>query len=697
MYIGNQFGGYQQNLNIIQNPSHINHEEEEKEREKELEYKGGDKIVFALKRNYISKFLVNFCKKEKNEKLDELLSDLVSYKIEHKFYDPFNFKKIIFENIEKMIIEISCLSNTEKRSERIQKLFSWYKEKFKVFEDLRKIQEKSYKEKNEVDDYEIFNEKELKKKKEEKEIIINEEEKIVKENLRHRNQDFLNKDMLEDYKRKHIKSQYTLETNKELTELESLKKKNEKLMYKTLSSTSFKNYSHTGEMTTFYSTKNGKNAFTLKKNLGFEEQKYYSLFNNYNKKYFPPLDKETKFSYSYNRPKYDYDTMIIENNIINKKIKELREKRAQEEIKERIQIFGTEKAKYKESIINKYELRNVVNMYANTNEFTSNLLTKYKLKTPNIKKPLPRRFTGINEINIKENINKEENISTKKDNSKEKIDQKRINTLKRSQSLIIRQYDFLKDNSKITTEQIKNIDNNSKSILEKDKNEIKVVKIQLKQPKEKIKRKYMNLKEDYSEIPNDVVFNIFNKNPLFKQKFLYDKMCNFKFKKEDKSIKENVENDDSESEYHNFYMSAYDFGNLKKIENFKKIRNENEKSKKTRNVHIIETFDSNKDNYLNFRRTMNSWKKDNFEKLYNKIFKSKENYSQSSYMSETKYISFKRRINIKQRKHNSLLSAMINPIEESLYPKYFLPRSGSMLLKRKTLNEKKGKGKKKKK
>ena len=46
MYIGNQFGGYQQNLNIIQNPSHINHEEEEKEREKELEATVGVEFTY---------------------------------------------------------------------------------------------------------------------------------------------------------------------------------------------------------------------------------------------------------------------------------------------------------------------------------------------------------------------------------------------------------------------------------------------------------------------------------------------------------------------------------------------------------------------------------------------------------------------------------------------------------------------------
>ena len=268
---------------------------------------------------------------------------------------------------------------------------------------------------------------------------------------------------------------------------------------------------------------------------------------------------------------------------------------------------------------------------------------------------------------------------------------------KRSYSQIIdKKFNFLKEDPKMEINKIKNMDNNTKKILEKEKDEIKVIKIKLKQPKEKINKKYVKLKENYSDIPNDVIYEIFNKNALFKQKFLYDNLCNIKFKKDEANIKKDTENEESESEYHNFYMSAYDFGNIKKLEKFSKNSSENNKPNKTRNENIIETFDSNKDNFLNFRKTMNSWKRDNFEKLYNTI-KSKENNDQTNLTPESKFISFKRKMNLRQRKQNSLLYAMVNPIEQSLYPTYFLPRNGSMLLKRKTLNEKKGKNKKKKK
>ena len=692
MYFGNQFNRFQPNLNLANNHQQINSEEQEKD---EFEYKGGDKIAFAVKRNYISKNLINFCKNENNKRLDELLSDLISFKLEKKILDSMNFKQIIFDHLEKMIIEISCLTNAEIRNERIQKLFLWYEAKIKLFEDIRKIQEKSYKEKNEIDDLEIFNEKESKKN-QAKEEIMNEEEKNVKEDLKHRNKDMLYKDMLQDYKRKHIRNKYLSEnitrTNKEL---EFPPTKNEKFMYKTLSSMSFKNYSHSGEMTTFYSTKNGKNAFTLKKNLGNEEQNYYSLFNLYNKNYIPPLDRETKFSYSYNRPKYDYNTMIIENNIIEKKIKELKEKRTNEEIKEKLDKFGAGKAKYKESIINKYELKNVINMYANTNDFNSNLLSKYKLKSPLIKSNLPKRFSKLKESKLNDGSYDDNMVENKFEKKENMFRPRKLG--KRSYSQIIdKKFNFLKEDPKMEINKIKNMDNNTKKILEKEKDEIKVIKIKLKQPKEKINKKYVKLKENYSDIPNDVIYEIFNKNALFKQKFLYDNLCNIKFKKDEANIKKDTENEESESEYHNFYMSAYDFGNIKKLEKFSKNSSENNKPNKTRNENIIETFDSNKDNFLNFRKTMNSWKRDNFEKLYNTI-KSKENNDQTNLTPESKFISFKRKMNLRQRKQNSLLYAMVNPIEQSLYPTYFLPRNGSMLLKRKTLNEKKGKNKKKKK
>ena len=580
---------------LQQNLEESNDQKPIKEKEDEKEYKGGDKLDFALKRNFISKYLINFCKNEKNKKLDEMLLDLITYKIYKKPDEPFNLRQIIFKKLEKMMIEISCLRNEEIRMEKIQKLFLWYKGRIKAFEDIRKIQEKSYKGIDEIDDLEVFNEKELKKKSQKEDIIINEEEKKVKEDLKHRNIDMLYKDMLENYKIKNIKESCISGNNtKSNKELDSFPIKNDKTLYKTLSSSSFKNYSHLGEITTFYSTKNGKNSFTLKKKLGIIEQTYYSSFNN--KRHFPELNRETKFSYSYNRPNYDYNTMIIENNIIGSKFKQLKEKREKEEINDKLEIFGMKKAKYKENIINKYELKKLINMYTNDNQFNTALLKKYKLKTPLIKKEI--KLKSLDNKNIIDDNFLKNNEESKNDFIKLKNDSKRS----------FNGFNFLNEKPKIKINQIKNIDLNKNSILEKKKNEINVIRIKLKQAKDRIQKKYMDLKEDYSDIPNDIIYNIFNKNPLFKEKFLYGRMCGIKSKKDEITNKEDYERDESESEYHNFYMSAYDFSNLQKLENFS---NKTEKKNKTRNEenNIIEAFDSSKDDFLNFRKTMSTWKK----------------------------------------------------------------------------------------
>ena len=157
MFHQNQFSQYQQNIKI--DNQLINNEDEENVKEKEKDYKERDIFVIALKKNYISQYLLNFSKNEKNKQLDELLSDLVKFKLDRKDIELNNFKQTLYENLEKMIVEISYIRNKDAQFEKIQKLYLWFKDKIKTFEDLRKIQEKSYKEKGEIDDIHLLNEK----------------------------------------------------------------------------------------------------------------------------------------------------------------------------------------------------------------------------------------------------------------------------------------------------------------------------------------------------------------------------------------------------------------------------------------------------------------------------------------------------------------------------------------------------------
>jgi transposase len=75
--------------------------------------------------------------------------------------------------------------------------------------------------------------------------------------------------MLNDYKRKLLINQYSYSEADEKKKQQMLENDEnvpiDKNMYKTLSMASFKNFSNNGEMSTFYSTKNGQNSFSLKK------------------------------------------------------------------------------------------------------------------------------------------------------------------------------------------------------------------------------------------------------------------------------------------------------------------------------------------------------------------------------------------------------------------------------------------------
>ena len=668
----------------------------------------------------ISYFLINYVKKEKDKKLNELLSDLIHFKEEKKVLKEKidALKDTLFENLEKNLIELSFIPNRELRKERLLKLYFWYKKKKETFEDLQKISSKSYKEKDEIDDLDVLNEKE-----EEKKLNVEEEDILVKINktledfYKHRNKEMLFKDMLEDYKRKNVSNPFeeNVENNfqKELAnKINEEMTPEEKAMYKTLSMKSFKSPSNNGEISTFYSTRNGQNSFTLNRNLmkthsifdkvegGAGQKTFYSAFNKTSSAFFPPLNRETKFSYSYNRPDYNYYSMYAENKIIQNKMKNLSEKRSAEEIDNKVDIYGYHRSKLKESIINKYEIRDIINMYANTNDFNSPLLEKYKFNTTKNKKEKENIFTkGQSKLSsLKSDV-----ISKKIEfEKKEKIVDFR--NMKRSQSCAVMNYNTLTEKKKMEMNNVKNLDFNSKSILEKNKEDIKTIKMRLKQTKEKINSKLLNFQENTANIPYDVIPNLVYKNSLFKEKLLFNNICKANFKKEGKIKDPTDTGEDSESEYHNFYMSAYDFGNLKKLENYRKINTKTNfyinrnKNKKKINENINKTFNLNRNNYLNFRKTMSSWKKNDFEILCKKIIPNKEVITTKKNINneENKGMIYRRNASVKYLKQNSLLNAMVNPIEIYSYPQYFLPRSGSMLLKRKEQGTKKGKKNKKK-
>ena len=742
---------------------------------------------------YIAPILLNFNIEEKNKKLEEMLSDLEIFRCEYKENQEKNIinseqdntntttstKLFIFNALEKNLIEISCINNKEIRSNRLNILYLWYKERTKISEDLRKINVKSYKEINEIDEEELLKEKEEKKNEEndENKKKENTNKKINYRKLNPRNEDLIDKKMLDEYQRKLLsrslidnKKWQKTRNDKKIGKSDNQQEKTTEsaTMAKTISVTPHQDF-WAGDYSTFYSYKNGTNLTTIRNNLNSGSLTCYmdqakggehenTFFPNYNKGtglYFPPLNRETKFSYSYNRPQYNYDTMIIENNIKNNKLKLLSEKRGEEEIKEHLNKYGFKRAKYKEEMNNKYELKSVINMYVNSNEFNSPLLEKYKIKANSLQKdksvfnsnninfnqtmntPIQKFTIGISSFTQKNETEKKKQHSNKEIEELEKaLDDNRIELISPmrsdedisstgskkkkigksvSQKNVHNKKLFRGLNDKIKTNEIKNLDTNTKNILEQNK--INKIKFKIKLPKEKIQSHLINTFQKKSDkIASDAISKLISNDSLFKEKTAFENICSInmnnklheKYSADNKSLYSISKDEDEESGYHNFCLSMYDQGNLKKINDnnsnvnkyfgYTNLNKHNLKDSKMQLNQLHRTFHLFKDNFLNLRRTMSDWKKHEYTNLVNEIKKNNKKGGKErdrdrdrdrDNLLRNNSFGFK---NIRIKKQNSLLNAMINPKDEFGYSKYFLPRSGSMLLSR--IEEPKNKKKK---
>ena len=750
------------------------------------------KSTFSLlKENskYIAPILLNYNISEENKKLEEMLSDLEIFRSQYKENQENNInldqddststiptKLLIYNSLEKHLIEISCIDKKEIRENRLNALYLWYKERNKINEDLRKINVKSYKEKDEIDEEEVWKEQEEVKNEENWENGENAEidenkpkeeiKKPIFKKLNPRNEDLMNKKMLDEYQRKHLSQSRVDNRNKQKARNIEKSGQDENKQEKTTESATLARTVTgiptqdfwVGDFSTFYSYKHGTNLSTLRNTYNIGNKTCYidqakggehenNFFPNYNKGtglYFPPLNRETKFSYSYNRPQYNYNTMVVENNIKNSKMKILSEKRDQEEIKEHLDKFGMKRAKYKEDMNNKYELKSVINMYVNSNEFNSPLLEKYKIKNHSMQKdktiynsqnnnlyqtlntPVKKFTIGVSSISQKNEDNKKIPPSSKEIEELEKVfDDNRIEMIspmgseeekdstspKRkknrksvTQKNVSNKKLFRGINDKIIINEVKNIDNNSKNILEQNK--INKIKLKIKLPKEKIQSHLINTFQKKSEkISSDAISKLITNDSLFKEKNAYENLCkvninnklNEKTSIDNKSLYSISREDDEESGYHNFCLSMYDHGNLIKINDnniklnkyygYNNLNRNNLKDSKLQLNKLHRTFHLFKDNLLNLRRTMSDWKKHEYTNLLNEIKKNNKKGTKERDRDRDDRENFAKNNNFgfrnkRIKKQNSLLNAMINPKDEFGYSRYFLPRSGSMLLSR---------------
>ena len=722
----------------------INHEENQKKRNRP---------------RYVNQIVLNFSEKEKNKRFDELISDLEIFKqfyrqnlekikleSERNYSSLYNTKLLIYNVLEKNMVEISCLSNKDVRINRINNLYNWYKEKMKINEDLRRIKQKSYKDVNEVID-EDLNDLENQKEQNDNNKLIGKDFEIDP----HRNEEIIDKKIVNDYQRKVLSKNleerfHKIQNNENDETNNEINIKDDGELAKTLLSLKNQEFSGGGTYSTFYSYKFGTNATSFGKfrqtdndfpnfretaKGGRQENSFFPSYNKATKTYYPPIVSETKFSYSYNRPEYNFENMTLENKIIKSKMKILAEKRAQEEIKSQIELMGKTRAKYIEQVNNKYEIRNVVDMYSKLNDFSSPLLQKYKLresksmsdikdnnknifnKKPQIKNKdlnIGIRKMVRNNTNYKNNtvIENGDKIKLKLKEQKNLFESERKMSNSSNKEVIKNIITKLKPKKnqkdtkifsgildKIKLDSIKNIEN--KKIMEPLK--MNKVKIKLKINKEKIQNDMLNNIKKFAAKPNsEIITSLMNTDSLFQTNNNYGILCNLNKRKSSVDIINNNQNQDNtnesrEEEEENYYtnncLSLFDQGNLKKLnqnKNQNKIYPQSTNSlTRIKFNQMHKTFDLNKDNYLNLRRTLSDWKKTECLSLLNELTKNK-----TPKIEEEKF----KKSNL--RRQNSVLNAYVNPKDKFEFSQFYLPRTGSLLLKRKTEDKKKTKKKGKK-
>ena len=708
---------------------------------------------------YVNQIVLNFSEKEKNKRFDELISDLEIFKqfyrqnlekikleSERNYSSLYNTKLLIYNVLEKNMVEISCLSNKDVRINRINNLYNWYKEKMKINEDLRRINQKSYKDVNEVID-EDLNDLENQKEQNDNNKLIGKDFEIDP----HRNEEIIDKKIVNDYQRKVLSKNleerfHKIQNNENDETNNEINIKDDGELAKTLLSLKNQEFSGGGTYSTFYSYKFGTNATSFGKfrqtdndfpnfretaKGGRQENSFFPSYNKATKTYYPPIVSETKFSYSYNRPEYNFENMTLENKIIKSKMKILAEKRAQEEIKSQIELMGKTRAKYIEQVNNKYEIRNVVDMYSKLNDFSSPLLQKYKLresksmsdikdnnknifnKKPQIKnkdlnigiRKMVRNNTNYKnntviengdkiKLKLKEQKNLFESEQKMSNSSNKEVNKNIITKLKpKKNQKDTKIFSGILD--KIKLDSIKNIEN--KKIMEPLK--MNKVKIKLKINKEKIQNDMLNNIKKFAAKPNsEIITSLMNTDSLFQTNNNYGILCNLNKRKSSVDIINNNQNQDNtnesrEEEEENYYtnncLSLFDQGNLKKLnqnKNQNKIYPQSTNSlTRIKFNQIHKTFDLNKDNYLNLRRTLSDWKKTECLSLLNELTKNK-----TPKIEEEKF----KKSNL--RRQNSVLNAYVNPKEKFEFSQFYLPRTGSLLLKRKTEDNKKTKKKGKK-
>lgn len=548
-----------------------------------------------------------------NKKVLFLIQELEKYKKEkaslihaRKPMENKSFKENLFESLEKLLIQISYLEKKEIRQEKIDKLYQWYTRKKTSYFSIINIKHKSYYEKEEIPDKEIT----------QNNSKVNSDEEVI-----HRTNLGVGK-IIKDYKIKKVK----VNTRKSIPNSKDDYKEN--LQF---AKDSMINFNLQNSKSTFYTSKNSMNFYAKMSTRQTFFDKNNKENNNLVEDNIIPT-KEVKASYSYLRPPYQFNILDLEKTIFNQKNKLLIEKRAQEEIKHALNDFGVKRALYKGRMNKINETKKVVDLY------TSLQIEREKRKEENNINDIPPDISP--------------HTSTNNSNIKTKF-------IQRSNS----QYNT-SVNNKVVANTIQNIE--SKYKIDNNINKEKEYSLSFKLSHSRSQENVLQNHKENFEIPMDSVYLYKSNDPIYQARLKNKTLL---------KVKE-IDNPNKGYSAHYTPLSAFDIKNYNLMNlnknNSLSCRSNNDTTANLNNTSYIyakKNFANNKNNYLNLRKTIGSFKINE----YHSLRKSVDNIRKKRKLDDSD-------TNVSSINKSSLYEAFSSPKEDSTFPQFFLPRSGSGLL-----------------
>ena len=365
---------------------------------KELEYFPVENFY-----NKINEYLKD--KEKRNKKLDELIEYVISFKNElyetiiSKKQSPIKglastenkdhieeFKSTIYPELEYLVNGLLYIDNQDLRKEKIDSTYNWFHKNFTFFKDLMHMKERT--------------------------------KPLPDEKLTELEENQDKKDFINDFHNEYIESIIN------------------------------NGLEHRTELGNISKPSNLIKEFKINHVNNSDKRKLFEYDNRKNVNYTSNDLKEIKNSYSYNRPKYNFNQLQVEQEIMESKNKEIREKRNLESIRLALHEFGRQRAFYRMNLSNKKEQMQIISEYKKKNE-ENKIETLFKNNNFKQLKTL-RRTSSVVYVNDIQNelINKFIHESNLPD-----VAIKRRSTL--DQNNILNNSNFI--NTKVITYNIKNL------------------------------------------------------------------------------------------------------------------------------------------------------------------------------------------------------------------------------------------------